>query len=389
MLDSHTLNKKVKYAWPILIAMLIIGVSIFSHGLLDLDRLNFDKLTSIYSVKTPRYKPKIRVALPDEVRGIYWTAWTAASARGDELIDYMVDYNLNTAVIDLKMDNGALAFSPSNQDLSAYTMVRPAIADLSGLLARLGDLGIYRIARIAVMRDDTYALANKAVAVKYSSGNLWQDNTGSYWLDPASSKVADYAIELGREAWQQGFDEVQYDYVRFPSDGRLSAIVYPVYNQQQSKVQVMQEFFAKVGGTLRQRQIPVSFDLFGMTFINKDDYGIGQRLVDVYPYADFISPMVYPSHYANNFRGFANPAEHPYDIVYLSLEDGVRQLVEELGVAETDIRQKIRPWLQDFDIGAYYTSDLIEAQIKATRDAKASGWILWNARNIYEPSNYL
>lgn len=389
MIDAKKPSKHAKYAWPILISILIIVISIFSHGLLDLDKLYSETLTAVYSVKTPRYKPKIRVVLPEEVRGIYWTAWTAASSRGNVLADYIVDHNLNTVVIDLKMDNGALAFFPTNQDLSGYAMARPAIIDLPYLLERLGKLGIYRIARIAVMRDDTYALSRPSVAVKYSSGNLWQDNTGSYWLDPAASEVAEYAIALGREAWQQGFDEVQYDYVRFPSDGRLSAIVYPVYNEQQSKESVMQDFFARVGGTMQQSHIPVSFDLFGMTFINNDDYGIGQRLIDVYPYTDFVSPMVYPSHYANNFKGFANPADYPYEIVYYSLEDGVTLLVEELGIAEIEIRQKIRPWLQDFDIGAIYDSQKIEAQIKAARDAKASGWILWNARNVYEPADYL
>jgi hypothetical protein len=389
MIDEKTQNKPIKYGWPILLSLIIFFVSIFTHGLLDLDRLNSERMTAIYSVKTPRFKPILRVRLPEEVRGIYWTVWTAASSRGDELIDYINDYNLNTVVIDLKMDNGALAFLPLNQSLSNYTMVNPAIADLSGLLERLGELRIYRIARVAVMRDDTYALQNPAVAVKYSSGNLWQDNTGSYWLDPAADEVADYAVDLGKEAWLQGFDEIQYDYVRFPSDGVLSSIVYPVYTKQESKQSVMQDFFAKVGGIMLAAKIPVSFDVFGMTFINNSDYGIGQRLVDVYPYTDFVSPMVYPSHYADNFKGFANPAEHPYEIVYLSLEDGVDQLVEEFGVTQTEARKKIRPWLQDFDIGAIYTSDLIEAQIKAARDSSASGWLLWNARNVYEPSDYL
>ncbi|MBD3251082.1 hypothetical protein GF380_01245, partial [Candidatus Uhrbacteria bacterium] len=182
----------------------------------------------------------------------------------------------------------------------------------------------------------------------------------------------------------------QYDYIRFPSDGRLSSIHYPHFSQTTStKVEVMQDFFAKIGDALRDEGVPVSFDLFGMTYVSIYDMGIGQRLPDAYPHADFISPMVYPSHYPSGFRGYANPSVHPYDIIKLSLDEGAAILQNQFEIPEEESRPKARPWIQDFDIGAVYTSAMIEAQIKAIRDAGGSGFLIWNARNVYEPADYL
>ncbi|MBI4435580.1 hypothetical protein HY630_02820 [Candidatus Uhrbacteria bacterium] len=321
--------------------------------------------------------------LPTEVRGLYWTAVTATTQRADELLAYMQETGLNTAVIDVKMDNGELL------DTDA----------LRGVLAKLSDAGIYRIARIAVMRDSAFAALHPELALGSgltslasdvrSGSDFWRDATGEAWLDPAAPEVAQYAIDLGRRFYEAGFDEIQYDYVRFASDGAISSIVYPVYRASDSKVEVMRRFFEHVGGAMREAGIPVSFDVFGMTFWSFDDYNIGQRLIDVLPYADFVSPMVYPSHYVDGFKGYANPAEFPYEIVKQSLDEGLRLTHGVYAGSDAELAAHFRPWLQDFDIGAVYTSDYIEAQIQAARDAGASGWMLWNARNVYERAEYL
>lgn len=311
---------------------------------------------------------EMHVPLPEEVRAIYWTAPTAFGERGDELLAYMLETGLNAVVIDVKMDNGELV------DLSLF----------DERLVELREVGVYRIARVPVMRDSASARSTE-FGLRTSGGGLWYDDTGSAWLDPAAPEVAQSAIELGRELYALGFDEIQYDYVRFPSDGALGSIVYPVYDWSESKVDVMARFFEVVGGSLQADGIPVSFDLFGMTYWNENDFGIGQRLVDVVDVADFVSPMVYPSHYPSGFEGMTNPALYPYEIVEGSLDEGV----ELLGEDSTYQRSQARPWIQDFDIGAVYTAELIEAQIQAARDAGASGWMLWNARNVYERADYL
>jgi hypothetical protein len=333
--------------------------------------------------------PVAHLQTPEEVRGLYWTASTAGSSRGDELLDYMVASGINSVVLDLKMDNGQLAIDPLNDELDEYMMTNPVLDDLESVLEKLADAGIYRIARIAVMRDSAMALTHPEVALRYSGGSLWDDNTGAIWVDPASDHVANTAIALGQEAYERGFDEVQFDYVRFASDGAISAIRYPFYDGVERKHEVMYRFFEKVGGHFIAQDIPVSFDTFGITCWSMSDFNIGQRLVDVYPYANYISPMVYPSHYPDGFEGYGNPAVYPYEIVYSSMEECVNMIGGIRSESFEEIRPVFRPWIQDFDIGAVYTADLIEAQIKAARDAGSSGWILWNARNVYEPANYL
>ncbi|TAK03903.1 hypothetical protein EPO34_01965 [Patescibacteria group bacterium] len=332
--------------------------------------------------------PSIHVPIPDEVRGLYWTAQTAGTKRADELLGYMKGSGINAVVIDLKMDDGELAFAPLDLSLAPYAQEEPAIPDLEALLGRLKDAGIYRIARVAVMRDSAYAAAHPEVAFRYPRGSLWRDNTGAAWVDPADPGVATYALALAREAYARGFDEIQYDYVRFASDGALSAIRYPVYDGKQTKVEVMQGFFKTLGEGLKTDGIPVSFDLFGMTFESVDDFNIGQRLVDAFPYVDFVSPMTYPSHYAVGFQGYKNPALYPYEVPKHSFDSG-KAMLEALGIPPEAYARKLRPWIQDFDIGATYTAARIEAQIKAARDAGASGWMIWNARNVYEPADYL
>ncbi|MBI4714019.1 hypothetical protein HY771_02430 [Candidatus Uhrbacteria bacterium] len=340
------------------------------------------------SLAMTEIKQIFHIPLPDEVRGFYWTASTAGSPRADELRTYMNESGLNTVVIDLKMDNGEIAFVPNNETLRVYQQAQPAIADLDALLSKLFSDKIYRIARIAVMRDGIFGRVHPEFALKQTNGTFWLDKIGSIWVDPSAPEVAEYAIALAREAYARGFDEVQFDYVRFASDGSLQSIVYPIYVQKESMVFVMQNFFKTVGNAMRQDNIPISFDLFGMTFWSFDDFSIGQRLIDVLPYADFVSPMVYPSHYVDGFKGYANPAEFPYEIVKLTLDEGTRLIHGFFAGSDAQLQKRWRPWLQDFDIGAIYTSDKIEAQIKAARDAGGSGWILWNARNVYEQAEY-
>ena len=328
--------------------------------------------------------------LPDEVRGIYWTAVTAGSESHREyLLNFMLEAGLNSVVIDLKLDNGQIGFVPETESLQEFVQSNPVIDDFDEMLAWLGENEIYRIARVAVMRDGAYASLRPDAALRWPSGSIWQDSIGSLWIDPAYKEAWDYNLDLAQEAYDRGFDEIQFDYVRFASDGNISSIRYPVYDSSiESKNEVMARFFKYVGGTLQDKGVPVSFDIFGMPCHSNTGFNIGQRLTDVYPYADFISPMVYPSHYQWNFRGLGNPAENPYSIVSMSLTEGAELLETESMIPITESKYKFRPWLQDFDIGAIYDSYKIQEQIRATRDAGGSGWIMWNARNVYEEAAY-
>lgn len=375
----------------VLLVLAMLGIAQYRHGSAGAStgpEQAVDNTPFAEAAPEPPLPPP-HLPTPEEVRGIYWTATTAGDARGQELITYMKARGLNTAVIDLKMDDGELAFVPRTEMLKEMMMERPAIPDLDALLEQLYDERIYRIARIAVMRDGAFAVARPELALKKQDGGYWLDSIGSKWTDPAAPEVREYGLALAREAYARGFDEIQFDYVRFPSDGKLNAISYPVWGSStSSKVEVMQDFFNDVGGALTEEHIPVSFDLFGITFLSTSDFHIGQRLPDVYPNADFISPMTYPSHYPANFRGYTNPALEPYNVIKLTLDEGAKIMSNLYGIPEEESRVKFRPWIQDFDLGAVYTADRIEAEIKAVRDAGASGFLLWNARNVYEPANY-
>jgi hypothetical protein len=331
------------------------------------------------------------VPIPKEVRGIYWTALTAGSAKAvDRLTGYISANKLNTAVIDLKMDDGEIAFATKDPMLVPYAETHPAIHDLEALLSRLQQQNVYRIARIAVMRDGAMASVHPDIALLGKGKTYWRDSIGSVWVDPASPLVTETAIHLAREAYARGFDEVQFDYVRYPSDGKTSSISYPVSTSSEMHLPAMQTFFKTVGSALEEDGIPHSFDVFGMTFWSTSDFNIGQRLNDVYAYADYVSPMVYPSHYPAGFKGYKNPADFPYEIVKRSLDQGVETL--KIGFAllkPEEARPKFRPWIQDFNIGAKYDAAHVEAQVKAARDAGASGWLVWNARNVYTPACYV
>ena len=353
------------------------------------------------SAPTPPASSIEHQSMPSEVRGFYWTANTAGiPKRVSSLINFAKTNGLNAVVVDVKTDNGSLAFTPIDPTLAPYAPAHPVIQNLDALLAALKTAGLYRIARIPVMRDSVFASVNPTDALRSKDGTLWQDNLGMDWLDPAAPEVAANAIALAKEAYARGFDEVQFDYVRFPSDGGTGDIVYPVYNAKtQTKEAVMKKFFATLGAGLKPNNIPTSFDVFGVTCWFNNDQGIGQWLADVFPQATAaVSPMVYPSHFGDGFLGFANPADHPYALVNQSLNACQTRLAAEtksapllskegVGVV-ADTRSHFRPWIQDFNLGAKYGAAQVQQQIQAARDAGAGGFLIWNAGNDYDAGDY-
>jgi len=219
------------------------------------------------------------------------------------------------------------------------------------------------------------------VVLHNKQGGLWRNNRGWYWVDPASKKAWEYNLSVVKQAIDYGFDEINFDYIRFPSDGTLSTIVYPFWDSVASKSAVMTEFFKYMDEGVREYNpdTMLSIDIFGYVFLS-DDINIGQNLAMMLPYFDFVCPMVYPSHYyAGNF-GFVNPAEHPYEVIQKTFEKQKKFLEEQGAVL------KVRPWLQAFDMGATYDGRMVGLEKKATYDFGPQGWLLWNARNTYSKS---
>jgi len=313
-------------------------------------------------------------------------------------VDLVGRTELNAMVIDVKDDGGHLAFAPQAEDLRALAVKRPPLGELETFTAPLKREDIYLIARIPVFEDAAFVEAHPQDAIGKVGGGIWHNRRGQVWIDPAAEQAWRYDVAVAREAYVGGFDEVQFDYIRFPSDGNLESIKYPNFPAGKAKWQQMAEFFSYLDSELRAKShIPISADFFGLTMVDHNtDLKIGQRLRDGLPHFDFISPMVYPSHYAAGFQGFSNPAAHPYEVVNESMKKG-NELVAELKAEEqsrltSDSSARpvtlatFRPWLQDFNMGATYDAPMVRAQMKAAEENGASGWLLWNASNVYTES---
>lgn len=320
--------------------------------------------------------PVIHLETPEPLKAIYMSSWVAGTPSIREgLVKLVEETELNAIVIDIKDYTGRIAFEVSDPELKKIGSAEKRVPDMKEFIRELHKKNIYVIGRIAVFQDPYMVKHRPDLAVKRKSdGAVWKDHKGISWLDADSREVWDYAILIARESYALGFDELNFDYIRFPSDGNMKDISYPLSGAKQ-KTEVIRNFFEYLSVNLRPSGAKLSADLFGMTTTNKDDLNIGQVLENALPYFDYIAPMVYPSHYPPGFNGYGNPNKHPYDVVYFSMSEAVKR------ASTTPL--KLRPWLQDFDYGGDYDIPEVKAQIKATYDSGLTSWMLWSPSNKY------
>lgn len=393
---------------------------------------------------TPEELLKDALLRSQSIKGVYMTAVVAndpgraATKLRNDILHLADTTELNAVVVDVKETDGT--FLPES---------------LPDFISQLHQKNIWAIARLVVFNDTVQARTHPEMALKRAGGKLWLDRRKNAWLDPASPEAQEYIVRVAKQAIDYGFDEIQFDYIRFPSDGDVENIVYPVFTPKTKlKYEVLRDFFAYANRELKsyRPQIILSADMFGYVATQQNDLGIGQRMEDLGDAFDHISFMLYPSHFYNGFQARADLARglaelyfpyrsqditrvasnHPYDIVYRSLltasdflagkevfaeattttaatppprpslpdEDGKEPplIKGSSGVAGhaatttvvTRSHAKLRPWLQAFDLGAdtsrgiYYTAEMVRAQIQASEDAGASGWLLWNPSNVYD-----
>ncbi len=375
--------------------MLAVGVSaflffiffnIFYFGSLTEYGLNLN--TAAVAEGFSQIKPEIasHIQTPEQVKAIYMTSWVAGEKYlRNRLVKLIDETELNAVVIDIKDCTGKIAFEIQNENLRKYDAFENRIPDIKGFLELLHNKNIYVIGRISVFQDPHLAEKRPDLAVKIEqNGEVWKDYKGIAWLDVGSIEVWNYTIDLARESYLLGFDELNFDYIRFPSDGDMERIYYPFSEQrimsdfELGKAKVLREFFAYLNGNLSNTGAALSADLFGMTATNDDDLNIGQVLEYTLPFFDFVAPMVYPSHYPRGFLEYDNPAVYPYEVVRYSMDSAVEK-TQTNGITPN----KLRPWLQDFDLGADYTATMVRAQIQATYDSGLDSWMLWSASNRY------
>ena len=298
------------------------------------------------------------------------------AGRLDALLDLIDRTEVNAMVIDVKETAGNLYWAT---DLPAATAVGSVMGaplfQLEELLPQLKERGIYTVARMVVMKDNTLGKARPDLAVmNAATGEPWRDYGGGIWLDPYNAGVAEYIAALAGDLADKGFDEVQLDYVRFFSDGDYATADTNLPNTQSFRLPAIRRLFRLVSDALLTRRAFFSADVFPISFIATDDQGIGQRPEVIMPYVDYFSPMVYPSHYGPYTFGFANPNDHPYDVIDKTLEIMNEQ--------RAGLRMVIRPWIQDFGYGPFppYSAAQVLQEMQAASDNGAQGWMIWNAQ---------
>lgn len=320
----------------------------------------------------------IHLATPAQVKGIYMSQCVVGTPSFRERLVKLIDTTeLNSVIIDIRDYTGKISFTTDNPILKDMVSDACGASDMKNFISELHDKNIYVIGRITVFQNPYYTKAHPEQAVQTKGGGVWKDNKGLSFVDVGAKPYWDTVVELSKVSYEQGFDEINYDYVRFPSDGPMSQVVYS-WGKGLTKADALKEFFQYLHDKLEPTGAILSVDLFGMTTSNYDDLNIGQVLENAAPYFDFVSPMVYPSHYPPTWSGFKNPAANPYEVVKIAMQKGVERLK---AMGENPL--KLRPWLQDFDLGATYDKEKILAQIKATYDVGLNSWMLWDPKNLY------
>ncbi|MDF1498666.1 MAG: putative glycoside hydrolase [Patescibacteria group bacterium] len=399
------INQKPKPVWmPVFIIIFIISIGAVFGSMRYVVKVNnttnepnlnleqeIEKLAE-FSNDVEKKNLKILENPPEEVKALYLTSFSAGSEKKmNEVIDLIEREGLNAVVIDIKDSSGYVAYDTEVEEVIQNNAVQIKIPEIDSLLEKLHKKNIYVIARVVVFQDPLFSSARPDLAIKNNiTGGVWRNYKGLSWIDPSASEYWDYIVKISKDASARGFDEINYDYIRFPSDGNLRTMSFSFFDEEKTpKHEVMKEFFAYLNSNLPD--IKISVDLFGLATVNDGDLGIGQVIEDAYESFDYICPMVYPSHYANGFIGFQNPAQYPYEVVKYSIEKASERLDEfnkkrelEENSENKKIRNaKIRPWLQAFDMGAVYGVEKVNLQIQASYESGGVGWILWNASNSY------
>ncbi len=307
-----------------------------------------------------------------DIRGIYVNAWVASNSKKmNQLLDQIENSNLNAMVIDLKDAKGRITFSKDQNDMS--TIFNDG---LKKIIDKAHNKGIYVIGRFTVFKDPILVKSNPDnYALKYF---LTADNktivNSDIWSSPYSFEVWQYNMAIAKKAVELGLDEIQFDYIRFPTMALNSSLKIRAENNK-SKTDAITGFLKCANRELKPYNVLISADVFGLTTTVNGDLSIGQDITKLINYVDYISPMIYPSHYSQGFYGIDNPDSNPYKLIFLSLKDAK----EKLG----NNSYKLRPWLQDFTLGHKYKDKEVKDQIKAVYDNRVSGWILWNPRSVY------
>ena len=316
-----------------------------------------------------------------EARGIYVNRYTMASHRIKRLIDELVAVGGNTVILDGKDMSGNLSY-PSRVNLAEEIGAdsRPVTRDLAKMIHYLHERGIHVGVRLVLFYDQLLAEQKPDLALRDGvTGNLLLENGISAWVDPSHPLVQDYNLAIARELAEMGVDEIQFDYIRFPTQENVQYGESGFYGKTVPRYRIISDFLARARKELAAHQVLLSIDVFGIIAWGrpKDVEMTGQKIEDLARHCDVISPMIYPSHFHNPFRGIIDPGESPYLLVSETCKRFSRLL--------KNSQATLRPWIQAFPLGtAHFDEEYVFEQLKALDESQVRGWLLWSAGNKYD-----
>jgi hypothetical protein len=320
--------------------------------------------------KAEKKRQPARPQPPAEIRGIHVTM-ALASIPG-KLAEYTSTLGLNTIELDVKDENGEVAFHSLAPSLARQIGAAKRYYDPKKVATQIHQKGMYLIGRVVCFEDPILAENQPDYAIRTTGGAVWVNHAGLGWTNPYDKRVWNYNLAVAKAAVRAGFDEIQFDYVRFPSDGDIESAVFPGKRAEPMSTTIAR-FVHYATNRLRSMGARVSVDLFGLSATR--NLGVGQSPRRLAKIVDAISPMVYPSHYGSGEYGLASPVSVPGKTVGRSLRDFRRQMRR--GKAQ------LVPWLEDFSFSGTPTLAHVQDQIRAARRWKTGGFLLWNATGVY------
>ncbi len=346
------------------------------------------------SVTEPGKAPEEKdTRIPTKGKGLYVTAGAAGTESiRSRLIEIADTTEINALVIDVKDDNGKITYAMDSPIAKKVGAVTNSVSDMEELVQELQAKGIYVIARIVAFKDPYLAEQRHDLAIKKKDGSLYRDNNGECWVNPYHKEVWDYLVEVSSKAAASGFNEIQFDYIRFSTGKGMDQVDFGKDAGTKSKEEVILEFTKYAYERLKPLGVFVSADVYGTIISSKIDAGlVGQNYVEMAKYLDYICPMIYPSHFGEGNYGVKYPDLEPLTIVRKVLTASKEKLHE---IPEGEHRAVVRPWLQDFTASwlqnyMKYGGDEVRLQIEGVYAAGYEEWLLWNAACNYSVEGLL
>jgi hypothetical protein len=366
-------RKRRRHHRTIALAVLLVAVALVALGATVIGTRGYHTSGTTGHAAAVKKKPKpVRPRpLPDEVRGVHVTM--ALASLPGKLDQYLAIPGLNTIELDVKDENGEVGFLMPARSLARRVGASKPYYKAGVVAAKAHKAGVYLIGRVVVFEDPMLTRSRPDLAIQLSDGSVWRNNAGLGWANPYDKRVWDYALSIGKAAARAGFDEIQLDYVRFPSDGPIESAVFP-RKAAEPQGWTVARFVHYASTQLKPLGVRLSIDVFGLSATH--DLGIGQVPGRLAKYVDAVYPMVYPSHYRSGEFNLPDPSSAPGQTVAFSLRDFRNALLGR--------KAMLIPWLEDFSLtSARRPPEEVRAQIEAARKYHAKGFLLWNPEGVY------